>query len=66
MDKAFLKNVDMKNCNLRGAVLTWETAQNVNLNGAIYDQYTVFNNGFNPNAHGMSYVYSSPAYYGIK
>ena len=66
LDKAFLKNVDMKNCNLRGAVLTWETAQNVNLNGAIYDQYTVFNSGFNPNEHGMSYVYSSPAYYGIK
>ena len=56
----------MKNSNLRGAILTWNDAQNVNLEGATYDQYTLFNEGFNPNAHKMVCIESSPAYYGIK
>lgn len=66
LNKAFLRNVDMKNCNLRGAILTWDEASNVNLTGSIYDQYTVFNKDFDPGAHGMQYVYTSPSYYGIK
>ena len=66
LNKAYLKNVDMGNCNLRGAVLTWRDAQNVNLAGSTYDQYTLFNSGFNPEAHGMIYKESSLAYYGIK
>ena len=66
LNKAYLRNVDMGNCNLRGAVLTWRDAQNVNLAGSTYDQYTLFNSGFNPEAHGMIYKESSFAYYGIK
>ncbi|MBQ7126515.1 pentapeptide repeat-containing protein [bacterium] len=66
LNKAYLRNVNMKNSNLRGAILTWNDAQNVNLEGATYDQYTLFNEGFNPNAHKMVCIESSPAYYGIK
>ena len=66
LNKAYLRNVDMSDCNLRGAVLTWREAQNVNLAGSTYDQYTLFNSGFNPEAHGMIYKESSLAYYGIK
>lgn len=56
----------LNNANLRGAILTWNTAQNVNLDNATYDQFTVFNHGFNPNAHNMFFEESSLAYYGIK
>lgn len=66
LNKAYLRNVNMSDCNLRGAVLTWRDAQNVNLAGSTYDQYTLFNSGFNPEAHGMIYKESSLAYYGIK
>ena len=66
LNKAYLRNVDMSDCNLRGAILTWRDAQNVNLAGSTYDQYTLFNSGFNPDAHGMIYKESSLAYYGIK
>ena len=66
LDKAYLKNVDLSNANLRGAILTWDTAQNVNLDNATYDQFTVFNHGFNPDAHNMFFEKSSLAYYGIK
>ena len=66
LNKAYLRNVDMGNCNLRGAILTWRNAQNVNLAGSTYDQYTLFNSGFNPEAHDMIYKESSLAYYGIK
>ena len=66
LDKAYLKNVNLSNANLRGAILTWDTAQNVNLDNATYDQFTVFNHGFNPDAHNMFFEKSSLAYYGIK
>ena len=56
LDKSYLRNVNMQNCNLRRAILTWKDAQNVNLKGALYDQDTVFNIGFDPKAHGMTNV----------
>lgn len=36
------------------------------LDNATYDQFTVFNHGFNPDAHNMFFEKSSLAYYGIK
>ena len=56
----------MQGTNVRGAILTWDDAVNVDLREAIYDQYTVFANGFNPKKAGMIYVESKPSYYGIK
>ena len=65
-EKVGVSNVNLSNANLRGAILTWDTAQNVNLDNATYDQFTVFNHGFNPDAHNMFFEKSSLAYYGIK
>lgn len=63
--KAYLNDVDMSNANLRGARLTWNSASSVNLRGAQYDQFTEFVSGFNPKSHGMVYIESEPAYYGL-
>ena len=59
LDKAILKNVDLRNADLSGATLTWSEATDVNLKGALYDENTVFNQGFNPKEHGMEYKIES-------
>jgi len=60
---AQLTDVDMTRANLRGAILTYKSAENLNLTGAIYDQYTKFNDGFDPEKHGMIYEMSNLAVY---
>ncbi len=65
-DGAIFDNIDMSNADLRGAIFTFDSAYNIKLNGARYDQFTVFNDGFNPKAHGMIYEESSPGVYGAK
>ena len=60
---AKLVDVDMSKTDLRGAILTYKSAENINLKGAVYDQYTKFNDDFNPEKHGMIYEMSSLAVY---
>lgn len=63
-----LNNVDLRNADLKGANLTWAEAQDVNLDGAIYDQYTSFRNYFDPKANGMIYKHTtefSDGFYGM-
>ncbi len=62
-DEAEFTDVNMSKANLRGAILTYKSASNLNLEGAVYDQYTKFNEGFNPKKHGMIYQESDPAMY---
>ena len=62
-DEAEFTNVDMSNSNLRGAILTYKSAQNLKLDGAVYDQYTKFNEGFDPKKYGMIYKESDSAMY---
>jgi len=59
-----LNSVDLRNTNLKGARLDWHMAHDIKLNGAKYDQYTVFKEGFNPKAYGMVYEESPLSYYG--
>lgn len=65
-DGAIFENVDMSNTDLRGVIFTFETARNLKLNGAKYDQFTVFNPDFDPKAYGMIYEESNPGVYGAK
>lgn len=50
-----LKNVDLRNTNLCGALLNWDSAQEVYLDGAIYDQFTQFPSNFKYNPSVMEY-----------
>ena len=65
-DGAIFENVDMSDADLRGAIFTFESAKNLNLEGTRYDQFTMFNDDFNPKAHGMVYEESNPRVYGAK
>lgn len=66
LSEADLKNVNMRNADLRGAILTFNSAENLNVRGARYDQYTVFNEDFDPKQNGMIYEESTPRVYGAK
>lgn len=65
-DHANLIDVDMSETDLRGAILTWKTATNVNLHGATYDDVTEFHDNFSPEAHGMIKVKTNWSSYGYK
>jgi len=65
-DGAIFENVDMSNADLRGAIFTFDSASGLKLNGTRYDQFTVFNDDFNPKAYGMVYEESNPGVYGAK
>jgi len=54
-DKAVFNNVNMRNVDLSGAIFTFKEANGLILEGAKYDQYTIFNDDFDPKAHGMIY-----------
>lgn len=63
---AQLMNVDMEGADLRGAILKWKKAEKVNLKGAKYDDVTDFNEGFDPEKHGMIKVETHWGSYGYK
>ncbi len=65
LDNAEFQDVDMSNADLRGAIFTFKSAENLKLYGTIYDQYTVFNSDFDPKDYGMTYRESSPETYGL-
>jgi len=52
LKEADLTGVDLSKTDLRGANLNEATLENVNLEGAVYDKYTLFPPGFNPESHG--------------
>ena len=53
LDDAELIDVDLTNTDLRGAILTCKKFKNIDLKGARYDQFTLFNEGFDPKTYGM-------------
>ncbi|WP_017324237.1 pentapeptide repeat-containing protein [Synechococcus sp. PCC 7336] len=55
-ERAKLRNADLGRADLRGANLRGADLQFARLEGAVYDNNTVFSAGFNPQRHNMSLV----------
>lgn len=67
IDAITLSNTDLSEANLSNAHITLEGSDvsELTLTAAVYNQWTVFPDGFDPDAAGMIYVESSPGDFNV-
>ena len=53
--EAILKEANFEGCNFCGTMLLCEQIESCNFKGAIFDDTTVWGNGFNPIEYGAIY-----------